>query len=61
MNFEAMWSVNKHTDVLFWEIALPVLAVCIPLFLWGDIMRVVHYLKKRWLARTIKKVGVVST
>ncbi|VDB86233.1 unnamed protein product [Peniophora sp. CBMAI 1063] len=56
MNFQFMWSIGHgHSDILFWEIALPVLAICIPLFLWGDIMRVAHYLKKRWLARRIKK------
>ena len=62
MNFDNMWSVkHNHSDIIFWEIALPVLAFCIPLFLWGDIMRVAHYLKKRWLARKIKKASYIMS
>jgi hypothetical protein len=40
----------------FWEIALPLMAVIIPFFLWSDIVRVAHYMKKKLLARRIKKV-----
>ncbi|TFK24275.1 magnesium transporter [Coprinopsis marcescibilis] len=54
MNFTFMWSVVEQSDVLFWQIALPVMAVVIPLFLWRDISRGVHYMQKRLLKRKIK-------
>ncbi|KAG1742775.1 uncharacterized protein EDB91DRAFT_297885 [Suillus paluster] len=51
MNFDPMWSVNTHSEVFFWKIAIPVMAVVIPLFMWPDLMRVGHYAEKRWVAR----------
>ncbi|KAH7886321.1 hypothetical protein F5I97DRAFT_1879408 [Phlebopus sp. FC_14] len=51
MNFEAMWSVHMHSDLFFWEIAIPVMAVVIPMFTWPDIKRVAHYAKKRFATR----------
>ena len=56
MNFEAMWSVNKHSDLLFWEIGIPVMIVVIPLFLWSDFTRMGHYFEKRLMGHKIKKV-----
>ncbi|KAL4068945.1 hypothetical protein V8B97DRAFT_2024594 [Scleroderma yunnanense] len=47
MNFEAMWSVKFHSDLFFWEVAIPVMLVVVPLFMWPDIKRLVHYTKKR--------------
>ncbi|OJA15774.1 hypothetical protein AZE42_10296 [Rhizopogon vesiculosus] len=51
MNFYAMWSVYDNTDVLFWEIAIPLMSVVIPVFMWADLKRAVHYAGKRWAAR----------
>lgn len=59
MNFEAMWSVNLHSDFLFWQIAIPVMAVVIPLFTWPDIKRVLHYMLKRFKER--KRVKACSS
>ncbi|TFK24278.1 hypothetical protein FA15DRAFT_669718 [Coprinopsis marcescibilis] len=54
MNFDYMWSVKQRSDVLFWQIALPCMAVVIPLFLWNDIVRGFRYMKKRMAGRKIK-------
>ncbi|KAJ7485857.1 hypothetical protein FB451DRAFT_1231275 [Mycena latifolia] len=51
MNFTDMWSVNGHSDWLFWAIALPVMSVVVPLFVAPDIRRLVHYVQKRALAK----------
>jgi len=56
MNFDNMWTIHHgHTDIVFWIIALPIMAIIIPLFLWGDMTRLAHYMKKRYLERTVKK------
>ncbi|KAF8983972.1 hypothetical protein BDQ17DRAFT_750646 [Cyathus striatus] len=46
MNFHDMWSI-RGSDILFWEIALPLVAFVIPMFLWPDFQRVFYYLQKR--------------
>ncbi|QRW02086.1 CorA-like magnesium transporter protein [Ceratobasidium sp. AG-Ba] len=47
MNFHVMHSVQDHSEAMFWEIAGPVMFVVIGLFLWPDIARLIHFLKKR--------------
>ena len=59
MNFTFMWSVKSHSDLFFWEVAIPVMLVVIPLFMWGDIQRLAHYIDKRWKRRRINKVRLV--
>lgn len=56
MNFESMWSVDQHSDLLFWIIALPVMAIVVPIFMWSDIERMWHYFQKRVAARSVKQV-----
>ncbi len=56
MNFTPMWSVQQNSDLLFWEIAIPVMIVVIPLFLWSDFRRMGRYFEKRLTTRQIKKV-----
>lgn len=51
MNFDPMWSVNSNSDILFWKIAIPVMALVIPLFMWSDLKRAAHYAGKRWTAK----------
>jgi len=47
MNFEPMWSVNNNSDVLFWIIAIPCMSIIVPAILFKDIVRMLHYLRKR--------------
>ncbi|TBU21446.1 hypothetical protein BD311DRAFT_706996 [Dichomitus squalens] len=55
VNFTPMWSVNHNSDLLFWEIAIPVILIVVPLFMWGDIRRMRHYLNRSWRRRRINK------
>lgn len=32
------------------------MAIVVPIFVWQDVQRMVHYLKKRWVTRNLKKV-----
>ncbi|KAI6120937.1 hypothetical protein EDD16DRAFT_809478 [Pisolithus croceorrhizus] len=56
MNFEGMWSVHFHTDLFFWEIAIPLMSVIIPLFLWPDFKRMSHHMQKRWMERRQRRL-----
>ena len=55
MNFEAMWSVQHHSDLLFWEIAIPMMVFVVIIFFWSDFDRAFERLKKRM---QIKKVSL---
>ncbi|KAF6754206.1 magnesium transporter [Ephemerocybe angulata] len=55
MNFNWMWSVQKNSDVLFWIIALPLMAIVIPMFMMDDIKRGIHYIGKRMTASKAAK------
>ncbi|THU96871.1 hypothetical protein K435DRAFT_819335 [Dendrothele bispora CBS 962.96] len=47
MNFTPMWSVQQNSDLLFWKIALPLMAVVVPLSLSSDIKRAYQYLTQK--------------
>ncbi|PPR02360.1 hypothetical protein CVT24_011704 [Panaeolus cyanescens] len=51
MNFASMWSVQNNSDILFWEIALPIMAVVIPLAMLEDIKKLFHYIQKKTLSK----------
>ncbi|KAF4573548.1 CorA metal ion transporter (MIT) family protein [Pleurotus pulmonarius] len=56
MNFEFMWTIQHgHSDLIFWIIALPVMAVVLPMFIAPDIVRIVHYCKKKMTAQRAKR------
>ncbi|KZT67335.1 hypothetical protein DAEQUDRAFT_767243 [Daedalea quercina L-15889] len=57
MNFTKFWAVydDNHSDLLFWEIAIPIMMVVAPLFLWPDFMRLGQYIQKRFIRRSITK------
>ena len=40
----------------FWEIAIPLMVVVVPLFLWSDFRRIAHYFEERLAGHKIKKV-----
>lgn len=39
----------------FWIIAIPIMSVVAPTFMWPDILRMYHQVKKRSLAQKITK------
>jgi hypothetical protein len=43
----------------FWIIALPMMAIVIPLFLYADITRLAHSLKKRMIAKAAAQVSIL--
>ncbi|KAJ7116472.1 hypothetical protein C8R44DRAFT_792640 [Mycena epipterygia] len=55
MNFDRMWSLEGHSDVVFWIIALPVMAIVLPIFIVPDIKRMIHYVQKRVLTKKVQK------
>ncbi|PCH34323.1 hypothetical protein WOLCODRAFT_135642 [Wolfiporia cocos MD-104 SS10] len=56
MNFQNMWSVDHgHSDVIFWIIALPLMAIVVPTFMWPDLKSMAHYLQKRLVERRLKR------
>ncbi|KAJ7264061.1 hypothetical protein B0H12DRAFT_1102743 [Mycena haematopus] len=58
MNFDLMWITTQpgHTDVIFWIIALPIMAIVIPLFLARDILRLWQYVRKKMLTKKVVKM-----
>ncbi|KAH9941962.1 hypothetical protein B0H21DRAFT_824296 [Amylocystis lapponica] len=57
MNFQGMWTTHDPTvsDFLYWEIALPVLAFVVPLFVMPDLRRMVHQIRKGLALRRMQK------
>jgi len=55
MNFEFFGAVIGHSDAVFWYIAAPFMAVFIPIFIFPDFQRLVHYVKKRIATRDALK------
>jgi len=58
MNFTPFWAVNDNSDFLFWKIAIPIMAVVMPLFLWPDLIRAARNIDKHWIRRRIKRDSV---
>ncbi|CAE6384301.1 unnamed protein product [Rhizoctonia solani] len=51
MNFNVMPSVQEHSETMFWEIAIPVMIVIVTAFLFPDIQKLFHFIKKRMATR----------
>lgn len=52
MNFTEFPGI-QGSDSFFWVLAIPVCAVIVPLFMWADIQRGVHYMQKKVLAKKV--------
>ncbi|KAJ7597984.1 cora-like Mg2+ transporter protein-domain-containing protein [Mycena floridula] len=50
MNFESMWSLRR-SDLFFWILALPIMAIVIPMFMFEDLKRVGRWFLRRLGAR----------
>ncbi|KAL1738815.1 hypothetical protein HDZ31DRAFT_50408, partial [Schizophyllum fasciatum] len=57
MNFTEFWSVNNNSDLFFWELAIPIIVAVTTVFMWGDFVRIEHYLQKLWIARNAVQVS----
>ncbi|KAF8899336.1 magnesium transporter [Infundibulicybe gibba] len=56
MNFDNMWTIHHgHTDVVFWAIALPVMAIVLPIFILPDLKRILHYIQKKMATKKAVK------
>lgn len=51
MNFVNEWSVQHHSDLLFWEIAIPIMLVITPMFMWSDIQKAYHFVQKKMISK----------
>ncbi|KAF8633571.1 hypothetical protein AX15_001368 [Amanita polypyramis BW_CC] len=40
-------AVDHHSDILFWQIAIPLMVALLPVFLYPDLVNFVQYVKKR--------------
>jgi hypothetical protein len=47
---------SSESVASFWIIAIPVLSIVAPSFMWPDIVRVYHHFRKRSLERNVTKV-----
>jgi hypothetical protein len=61
MNFEAMWSVQQNSDVLFWEIAIPMMVVVVTIFFWSEFGRMFERLKRKMQHKKIDKASAHSS
>lgn len=41
----------------YWIIAIPLMAIVVPLFLLNDLKRMVHFVQKKIIAKDVKKVA----
>jgi len=55
MNFMPFPAVDHHSDLLFWEIAIPVVIVVITATLWSDFHRMYHHIKKRYFYEKVTR------
>ncbi|PPR02708.1 hypothetical protein CVT26_009811 [Gymnopilus dilepis] len=47
MNFNSFWAVAHNSDLFFWEIAIPVMAALVPIFMYNDIREFLHFLRRK--------------
>ncbi|KZT39491.1 hypothetical protein SISSUDRAFT_1127996 [Sistotremastrum suecicum HHB10207 ss-3] len=49
----AFFEGKEHSDLFFWEIAIPVLAFIIAILLYSDFIRMIHYIRKTSMTERI--------
>lgn len=56
MNFVRQWSVQHNSDLLFWEIAIPIMLVITPMFMRSDIQKAYHFVQKKMISKKAVQV-----
>jgi len=47
MNFDPFWAIHNNSDLFFWKIAIPILAIVTPLALFSDLRNLWRYFQHR--------------
>ncbi|KXN85741.1 Magnesium transport protein CorA [Leucoagaricus sp. SymC.cos] len=57
MNFVPFSSLDGHSEIQFWRIAIPAMAALISLFMFQDIANLIKYVSRKWRSTRAAKVS----